>query len=108
MLNWGTIMNTRDIYDIKEIQRRLTPVFRQNGVRRAVLFGSYAKGEACPKSDVDILVDSGLRGLAFVGLMGHVRDALQKEVDLLDVFYVKPGSRVDKEIRETGVQIYGG
>jgi len=101
-------MNTRDIYDIVEIQRRLTPVFRQNGVRRAVLFGSYAKGEACPKSDVDILVDSGLRGLAFVGLMGHVRDALQKEVDLLDVFYVKPGSRVEKEIRETGVQIYGG
>jgi len=101
-------MNLRDTYDIAEIQRRLTPVFRQNGVRRAVLFGSYAKGEACPKSDVDILVDSGLRGLAFVGLMGHVRDALQKEVDLLDVFYVKPGSRVDKEIRETGVQIYGG
>jgi len=101
-------MNTRDIYDIKEIQRRLAPVFRDNGVRRAVLFGSYATGEACPKSDVDILVDSGLRGLAFVGLMGHVRDALQKEVDLLDVFYVKPGSRVEKEIQETGVQIYGG
>ena len=101
-------MNTRDIYDIAEIKRRLTPVFRENGVRRAVLFGSYARGEACPKSDVDILVDSGLRGLAFVGLMGYVRDALQKEVDLLDVFYVKPGSRVDKEIQDTGVQIYGG
>ena len=101
-------MNTRDIYDIAEIQRCLAPVFRENGVRRAVLFGSYAKGKACPKSDVDILVDSGLRGLAFVGLMGHVRDALQKEVDLLDTFYVQPGSRVDKEIRETGVQIYGG
>ena len=100
-------MNTQDTYDITEIQRRLVPVFRSNGVRRAVLFGSYAKGEACPKSDVDILVDSGLRGLAFVGLMGHVRDALQKEVDLLDVFYVKPGSRVEKEIRKTGVQIYG-
>jgi predicted nucleotidyltransferase len=101
-------MNTRDIYDIAEIKQRLTPVFHDNDVRKAVLFGSYARGDACPKSDVDILVDSGLRGLAFVGLMGHVRDALQKEVDLLDVFYVQPGSRVDKEIRETGVQIYGG
>jgi len=101
-------MNTRDIYEIAEIKRRLMPVFRQNGVRRAVLFGSYARGEARPDSDVDILVDSGLRGLAFVGLMGHVRDALQKEVDIFDVFYVKPGSRVDNEIKNTGVQIYGG
>jgi len=101
-------MNKQDIYDIPEIQRRLQPVFRENGVRRAVLFGSYARNEARPNSDVDILVDSGLRGLAFVGLMGHVRDALQKEVDLFDVFYVKPGSRVEKEIQETGVQIYGG
>jgi len=101
-------MNTRDIYDIAEIKRRLTPVFHQNGVRRAVLFGSYARGEARPNSDVDILVDSGLRGLAFVGLMGYVRDALQKEVDFFDVVYVKPGSRVDREIKDTGVQIYGG
>ena len=101
-------MNQQDIYDIAEIQRRLAPVFRQNGVRRAVLFGSYARGEAGPRSDVDILVDSGLRGLAFVGLMGHVRDALQKEVDLLDVFYVKPNSKVDQEIQKTGVSIYGG
>jgi predicted nucleotidyltransferase len=85
----------------------LQPLFEERGVRSAILFGSYAKGEARPRSDVDILVDSGLRGLAFVGLAGLVKDALQKEVDLMDVHYVKKNSKVDAEIQKTGVLIYG-
>ena len=51
------------VYSIHEIENILHPVFAGYGVRRAVLFGSYAKGQATPRSDVDILVDSGLRGL---------------------------------------------
>ncbi|MCL2194375.1 MAG: nucleotidyltransferase domain-containing protein [Oscillospiraceae bacterium] len=101
-------MNKHEVYTVEEIQRRLVPVFTEHDVRRAVLFGSYAAGNARPNSDVDILVDSGLRGLALVGLMGHARDALQKEVDLIDVANVQPDSRVAREIEKTGVLIYGG
>ena len=99
--------NTRDVYDIEEIKRRLTPVFQRYGVRKAVLFGSYAKGEARPVSDVDILVDSGLRGLVFYGLLGEVCDTLDKDVDLIDVREVIYNSRIDKEIHNTGVHLYG-
>jgi predicted nucleotidyltransferase len=100
-------MNNIDVYDVAEIKKRLTPIFKNNRVKKAVLFGSYAKGEAGPRSDVDILVDSGLRGLDFVGLIEFVREALQKNVDMFDVGYVKKGSRVEREITETGVPIYG-
>jgi len=100
-------INDVDVYDVAEIKEKLAPVFRNNRVKRAVLFGSYAKGEAGPRSDVDILVDSGLRGLDFVGLIEFVREALQKNVDMVDVCYVKKGSKVDREIAETGVPIYG-
>jgi predicted nucleotidyltransferase len=100
-------MNNVDVYDIAEIKERLVPIFKDNRVKRAVLFGSYAKGEAGPRSDIDILVDSGLRGLDFVGLIEFVREALQKNVDVFDVCYVKKGSRVEREIAETGVPIYG-
>ena len=99
-------MNYTDVYAIAEIKEKLAPVFRKNGVKSALLFGSYASGSANPQSDIDILIDSGLRGLSFVGLIGHVRDALQKEVDLIDVHYIKKGSLVEREIRGTGVQIY--
>jgi len=98
--------NTEDVYDIEEIKRRLTPVFQRYGVRKAVLFGSYARGEARPVSDVDILVDSGLIGLDFVGLSGRVMDALEKDADVIDVSHILQDSRVDKEIKRMGVQIY--
>lgn len=95
-----------DVYTIPEIKNALTPVFDRYGVRRAVLFGSYGKGEATEKSDVDILVDSGLHGLRFVGFMDDVRSALGKEVDVLDVKHIVAGSRIEREIRDTGVTVY--
>lgn len=101
-------MNTESVYDIAEIKRRLEPVFRENGVRSAVLFGSYAKGEAAAGSDIDIMVDSGLRGLDFVGLIEYAREALQKNVDLIDIRYVDKGSPIEKEVTHTGVPLYGG
>ena len=100
-------MENEVIYDIQEIKRRLNPVFTENGVKSAVLFGSYATGSATKKSDVDIMVDSGLRGLDFVGLIEYVREALQKKVDLIDVYYITPDSPVDKNILATGVRIFG-
>jgi len=96
------------VYNVEEIKSRLTPVFDANGVRSAVLFGSYAKGLATEKSDVDLLVDSGLKGLDLVGLAEYIREALDdREVDLIDVGYVKKGSRIEDEVRETGIRIYG-
>jgi predicted nucleotidyltransferase len=100
-------MSTQGIYDIAEIKRRLEPVFRVNGVKSAVLFGSYAKGEATENSDIDLLVDSGLRGLDFVELIEYVRDALQKEVDVIDRHYIDKNSRIEHEVNNTGVVIYG-
>ncbi len=100
-------MNAESVYDIAEIKRRLEPVFRQNGVKSAVLFGSYAKGEAEAGSDIDIMVDSGLRGLDFVGLIEYVREALQKDVDLIDIHYVDRDSAIEKEVTHTGIALYG-
>jgi predicted nucleotidyltransferase len=101
-------MNTESIYDIEEIKRRLEPVFQASGVKSAVLFGSYAKGEAALNSDIDIMVDSGLRGLDFVGLIEYVREALGKNVDLIDIHYVDRDSPIEKEVHSTGISIYGG
>ncbi len=91
---------------IQEIQRQLTPVFAAYGVHSAILFGSFAKGTATERSDVDLLVDSGLRGLRFVGLMEAVHEALSLPVDLMDVSHIETDSRIDREIRATGVKIY--
>ncbi len=92
--------------NLQDLQQKLVPVLEAHGVRKAVLFGSYAKGTATEKSDVDLLVDSGLHGLRFVGLLEEIREALDREIGLFDVAHIEPGSRIDLEIRRTGKVIY--
>ena len=93
-------------YTVEEIKSILEPVFRRNGVKRAVLFGSYCRGEASPKSDIDILVDSQLHGLAFFGLLEDVVSTLEKEVDLIDTRQISDHSPILEEINKYGVVIY--
>ena len=95
------------VYSVSVIQSLLQPIFESYNIKKAILFGSYAKGLATSKSDVDILVDSGLNGLAFYGLLEDVVTALGKNVDMIDTSQVIPGSLVDKEIAKCGVLIYG-
>jgi predicted nucleotidyltransferase len=96
------------MYEVDDIKNRLTPVLSKNRVKSAVLFGSHAKGSANENSDIDLLVDSGLRGLDFVGLIELIREALDdREVDVIDVGYVEAGSRIMDEINNTGIVIYG-
>lgn len=95
------------IYTLAELKNTLNPIFEQFGVKKAVLFGSYAKGLATPRSDVDLYVDSGLRGLAFFGLLDGVASVLEVPVDLIDVSQVDRDSPIEREIAQSGVQIYG-
>jgi len=94
-------------YTLSELKNVLYPIFTQYGIRNATLFGSYAKGCATENSDVDLLVDSGLRGLAFYGLLESVVSALKIPVALIDVSQLDAGSEVDLEIKESGVHFFG-
>ena len=94
------------IYTVEQLKNLLTPIFVRNDIRKAVLFGSYGKGVASPKSDIDLFVDSGLRGFAYYGLLDDIVSAVDKKVDLIDVTEVIQGSRIEKEIDGSGVLIY--
>lgn len=94
------------MYAISDIQTILTPVFHNYGISRAILFGSIAKGTATEKSDLDLLVDSKLRGLKFVGFIEEVCQAVGMPVDVFDVSHIEKGSKIDHEINSTGVTIY--
>lgn len=70
---------------VEEIRTLAAPVFRQHGVLYAALFGSTARGDFGPGSDIDILVRLGRR-TGMVGYMRLVEDlegALKKNVDLV-------------------------
>lgn len=73
------------ILTLKEIRNAITPILHQWGINEIYLFGSYSRGEATAKSDVDIYCDSGnVKGLYdVVELKEELEAALSKKVDLI-------------------------
>lgn len=74
-----------NVYTIDEIRNVVAPIAKAYDVDRVYLFGSYARGEATPKSDVDLRIDKGrLRGLFTLGAMyADLEEGLGKKLDLL-------------------------
>ena len=71
------------------------------------LFGSYAKGLANEKSDVDLYVSSSLTGLRFVGLIERLRQTLHKKIDLIRSSELNNNIDLVNEILKGGIKIYG-
>ena len=71
------------------------------------LFGSYAKGRATERSDVDLLVFTETTGLRFFELVEVLRESLKKKVDVLDQSQLKGNDVLVSEILKDGIKIYG-
>ena len=73
------------VLGIDEIQDTVKELGGRYGAERIYLFGSYARGEAVPGSDVDLRIDKGkIRGLfALSGLRLALEEQLGTKVDLL-------------------------
>jgi uncharacterized protein len=71
--------------DIEEIKLKITPILSRYNVKRAAVFGSVARGEARPDSDVDILIEfEKTPGLVkFIKMEEELRDILNRDVDLV-------------------------
>ena len=60
------------------------PILRKSGIKKAGIFGSYARGEAKKSSDIDMLIEypQGM-GLEFFGVQLKLEEGLGLKVDLL-------------------------
>lgn len=96
------------IYTIEELKILLKDIFQNSSVKKAILFGSYAKNIPTPKSDVDLVIDSGgkLLNIYFYGLLEDLVQKLQKNVDLFEVSEIQKNSEIYKNIQKEGVVIY--
>lgn len=78
---------------------------RRAGIRHLSLFGSVARGDAGPESDIDLLVDldpeAQITLIGLVGLESRLGELLGRKVDLLPEPIQKPRLRtnVDRDRR---------
>jgi predicted nucleotidyltransferase len=79
-------MADKRIYNINEISDIIAPVAESCGIGCLSLFGSYAKGNATEKSDIDfrIVSDGSLRGFfRLAGFHRELEERLKVHVDVL-------------------------
>ncbi len=76
----------------KGTRQKIVSILKKNGVDRAGIFGSYAKGTAGKKSDIDLLIK--FRGekslLDLSGLKIELEENIKKKVDLVTYRSVHP------------------
>ena len=82
--------------DLETLKRMAIPILKANGVKKAAVFGSFARGDANENSDVDLLVkyEEGTSLFDVVDLKNQLEAALGREVDLVSYDFI------DKYIKE--------
>jgi len=96
------------IYQINEIRTKLRPIFEAAPVYRAILFGSYAKGNATDQSDIDIVIDSKgeLLNMAFYGVLEDIAAKLNKRVDLFEISELSRNAAICSAVEREGIVLY--
>ena len=93
------------VYTIEEIKAKAIPIAKKYGVKKLSLFGSYARGEADAKSDLDFMYDSGkVRGWDYFSFVYDLENEFGCHIDMVSI-----GIRDKKfltEIQEDEVLIY--
>ena len=88
MTNIESTMSEQVLTDI------IVEYFKNQPILRAWLFGSFARGEATPESDVDILVEfdhsSPIGLFTYAQIWRELQERLGRDVDLVEEGTLKP------------------
>jgi len=68
---------------LNRIQSVVRKYAEEYGAEKVYLFGSYARGEATDRSDVDLRVDKGdMKGFALGGFLEDIQEELKIPIDI--------------------------
>ncbi len=77
---------------IQKLKMQIVPILKKAGVIRSGIFGSFARGEETPESDLDILVELEKDKTFFdlVGLKSDLEEKLNIKVDIGTYNSIRP------------------
>lgn len=90
---------------IEKIKEKIIPLLKEYGVKKAGIFGSYARGEQKENSDIDILVEINdeIGLLEIIRLRRMLQKSVRKKIDLVEYETIRP--EIKKSILEDEIQI---
>lgn len=71
---------------VSNIKKLSLPILKRHAVKRAAIFGSFARGEAKARSDVDFLIEYKTKNKSLfelVDLKSDLEDILGRKVDVV-------------------------
>ncbi|MEX0646969.1 MAG: nucleotidyltransferase family protein [Balneolaceae bacterium] len=82
--------------DLENIKKKIRPILKKYGIKKAGIFGSSARGDAVV-NDLDLLVkiDKKISLLEFIGIQQELEDNLGMKVDLVEYDAIKPALKDD-------------
>ena len=92
---------------MENIESIARAVLMQYPIKRAVLFGSAARGDMTEQSDIDMLVEflPGTRGLDFFGLRVDLEEAFGCPVDLITWVALSKSKQAFRQIVESEARL---
>ncbi|MFZ4814351.1 MAG: nucleotidyltransferase family protein, partial [Phototrophicaceae bacterium] len=88
-----TLTITPTLAGLRTYRNEILALAAQYGASNVRVFGSVARGEATPDSDIDLLIDQDWEQISSWGGMGLIialEDLLQRKVDVATVDELKP------------------
>ena len=90
----------------EEIKKKIISILIKHGIKKILVFGSYARNEATPKSDLDLIVEfpEGTSLLDHVGIEIELSEALNMKIDLLSRNGISP--YIKNQVLKEAIVIY--
>lgn len=85
-------MKNQAINTIEEVKKKVLPVLKRYGAKKAGLFGSLVRGKMGNRSDIDVLVDlpRNLSLIDVVGIQQEIEEVVGRKIDLVEYAAIKP------------------
>lgn len=100
------VSEDKGILSIDDIQSTVSDICEKHDIGYCILFGSYAKGTCTASSDVDLLVNTAIKGLSFFGLVDEFRERLHKKVDIIRIEDAMQNRDLLNDILKEGIRVY--
>lgn len=93
------------VYSRDELHAMITPLLRRYNAAYALLFGSYARNEATPQSDIDLIVvgKDSFKPFDIFAIAEDLHECSGKAVDVYELREIKRDSPFYRSIMSEGV-----